>query len=607
MHADLGIALAKQAWLARSRPAPRRSCRRRSMPAAVSAYLDGCPIVDVPGRCIRSTCATRRACRWPRRCRPCLRERAGQVLCFLPGAGEIARARASETAATRRRGRRAPRLARRGGAGRGDRARRRAGGSSSPPTSPKRRSRFRASRRSSTPGCTKSRATIPTAASTASRPSASPRTRPISGRAAPAGSGPAWRSGCGTRPIACAPHREPEIQRVDLSGTVLDILAWGGDPRSFDWFEAPAAGPRGRGVRAARAARRHERRAADRRRAPDAAASRSTPGCRRSCSPPTARARRPLACALLSERHYQAGRRPALASDHDERSAERRRARTRSAASTCSGRRALLQSLVDGPARPDDRRVAVPPRAPRRLSRPRGRRRAPGSPRVLLSSGHGAVVGPESGVRDGEFLVALDVMAGRPGEGAEARIRMASTVERSWLTPTHTRVDHAFDRRCRASCAPCRATTTTRWSSSSARRRPIRSKSRACWSTPTCRSRCPMRTNSCCAALRFAGLARRRSSAGRSVPRAGVRALRRPRHRAGPHRRRASAARSDGAADDWRSERTRGAARVSGGWVGQRGGEAAGAVRPRRHAPRRPQARARFCSRSSRPTAGPSR
>ena len=45
----------------------------------------------------------------------------------------------------------------------------------------------------------------------------------------------------------------------------------------------------------------------------------------------------------------------------------------------------------------------------------------------------------------GEFLVALDVMAGRPGEVAEARIRMASTVERSWLTPTHTRVDHAFD------------------------------------------------------------------------------------------------------------------------------------------------------------------
>jgi ATP-dependent helicase HrpB len=48
-------------------------------------------------------------------------------------------------------------------------------------------------------------------------------------------------------------------------------------------------------------------------------------------------------------------------------------------------------------------------------------------------------------VRDGEFLVAHDVMAGRPGEGTEARIRMASTVDRGWLTPTHTRVDHTFD------------------------------------------------------------------------------------------------------------------------------------------------------------------
>ena len=36
------------------------------------------------------------------------------------------------------------------------------------------------------------------------------------------------------------PHREPEIHRVDLSATVLDIIAWGGDPRRFDWFEPPA-------------------------------------------------------------------------------------------------------------------------------------------------------------------------------------------------------------------------------------------------------------------------------------------------------------------------------------------------------------------------------
>ena len=37
------------------------------------------------------------------------------------------------------------------------------------------------------------------------------------------------------------PHREPDIHRVDLSATVLDILAWGGNPRTLEWFEAPRA------------------------------------------------------------------------------------------------------------------------------------------------------------------------------------------------------------------------------------------------------------------------------------------------------------------------------------------------------------------------------
>ncbi len=36
-------------------------------------------------------------------------------------------------------------------------------------------------------------------------------------------------------------HREPEIERVDLAGPLLDVLAWGGDPLAFEWFEAPPA------------------------------------------------------------------------------------------------------------------------------------------------------------------------------------------------------------------------------------------------------------------------------------------------------------------------------------------------------------------------------
>ena len=35
------------------------------------------------------------------------------------------------------------------------------------------------------------------------------------------------------------PHREPEIRRVDLASTALDIISWGGDATTFEWFERP--------------------------------------------------------------------------------------------------------------------------------------------------------------------------------------------------------------------------------------------------------------------------------------------------------------------------------------------------------------------------------
>ena len=84
-------------------------------------------------------------------------------------------------------------------------------------------------------------------------------------------------------------------------------------------------------------------------------------------------------------------------------------------------------------------------------------RREPGSPRVRLASGAGAAIGPESGVRDGEFLVAIDVQSGpvgglqnvprgSPNAPNEARIRVASRVERDWLQPTHSELVHRFDR-----------------------------------------------------------------------------------------------------------------------------------------------------------------
>jgi len=70
------------------------------------------------------------------------------------------------------------------------------------------------------------------------------------------------------------------------------------------------------------------------------------------------------------------------------------------------------------------------------------RRREPGSARLLLSSGTGAELARESGVRAAEWMVALDVS--RPSTGGEARVFAASAIEREWLEPTHTSVEHVL-------------------------------------------------------------------------------------------------------------------------------------------------------------------
>jgi ATP-dependent helicase HrpB len=82
-------------------------------------------------------------------------------------------------------------------------------------------------------------------------------------------------------------------------------------------------------------------------------------------------------------------------------------------------------------------------------------RREPGSQHVLLGSGTGATIARESGVRNGEFLVALDVhqsafrvphSALRTPQSAMPLIRMASRIEREWLQPNASEVVHRFDR-----------------------------------------------------------------------------------------------------------------------------------------------------------------
>ena len=182
-------------------------------------------------------------------------------------------------------------------------------------------------------------------------------------------------------------HREPEVRRVDLAPAVLDIVAWGGDPKTFEWFERPPD---------------------DRLDAAAALVARLGDSKRLARWPLHPRLARILIdahgsdeaieiCAKLSgddPRDLSTTARRLLGSAH------------RRHVDDAMLRRALLAGYPD--------RVAM--------------RREPKSPRVLLSSGTGATIAREIDDGRGDFLVVLDIQ----GE----IIRMAHPVEREWLEPT---------------------------------------------------------------------------------------------------------------------------------------------------------------------------
>jgi ATP-dependent helicase HrpB len=154
------------------------------------------------------------------------------------------------------------------------------------------------------------------------------------------------------------------------------------------------------------------------------------------------------ACAILSERHMLPPRTAATSSDllsaldswdsmpaHVQRAAEDIRRTVEAIRSRSTVRREPTVDSEKG------FRYAVFAGFADRV----GQRRSTSSPRVLMASGAGAVLGRESGVVEGEFIVALDLHAGRPGD-PEAHIRIASLVDREWLVPTAADVVHSFDR-----------------------------------------------------------------------------------------------------------------------------------------------------------------
>jgi ATP-dependent helicase HrpB len=440
IHSDLGLALARQAWLARE------ELNIVVMSATleverVAAFLGGCPAVDVPGTLHPNVVEYAPDEAVPAAVPGVLRRTAGQVLCFLPGVREIDRAHRE--------------LA--GGLGKDveilplhgsidgetqDRALR--------PAAARRviLATNIAETSLTVPGVTavvdsglhkvarydSARGVDTLTLERVSQDAADQR----AGRAARLGPGLVRRLWDSRQRLS--PHREPDIVRLDLAGPVLYLLAWGEHPRSFEWFDPPPEArvadalrllsrlgaiderhhvtPLGRQMLRIPAHPRVARILIDGRGAPDVIA----------------------ACARLSG---------------DAAFAEQLQTVVR-------------QVLDHAPARhisDEQLRHALFAGYADRLAR----RRKDDPLRVVLASGHGAAIGRECEAFEAEFLVALEVVsAGRAGV-SEALIRSASPVDPAWIVPTSTTVEHRFD----AVAGRVRAASVQRYDALTLSERPV--------------------------------------------------------------------------------------------------------------------------------------
>ena len=452
VHADLGLALAKQAWLAREDL--RLLVMSATLDAApVSAFLSGCPVLTVPGEphALQVTYAPDTPL--GRAVADVLRDTHGAVLCFLPGAREIdaamrevrpvAQAHAADVVPLH-----------------GTLSAEAQDAALSPVD---RRRVFLATNIAETsvtvPGV---RAVIDTGWQKVARYDATRgidtlQTERVSADAADQRAGRAARLGPGVavrlwhERDRLRAFREPDLLRVDLAPVLLAVLAWGGDIVSFDWFEPP---PRERVREAVTLLGRLG--------AVQASSRLTEVGHTLAKLPLSPRLARlivearghPDAClaaALLSEGRVPTPDGRTTVSDllsllpgaramvHLRRAADAI-ARSHADAAIRANRRPEVQGAARSFAPPLDDvtfcralLAGFPDRVAQRRAPDAARDRGAGDA-LLLASGTGAQLAPSSGVRDAEYLVALEV---RGIEGREAQIAVASAVDRDWLTPTH--------------------------------------------------------------------------------------------------------------------------------------------------------------------------
>jgi len=447
IHADLGLAFARQAWLARDDL--RIVVMSATLDAArVAAFLGDCPIVAVPGRLFAVETVYRPGVALESAVADEIDRASGAVLCFLPGAGEIRRAAE----------RLSPRLA-------GRASIHELHGSLTPEAQDAALAPSTERRVILATNIAETTLTVPdvrivvdagfqkVARYDAERGLESLETERISMDAADQRAGRAGRLGPG-RAIRLwdlrdrlRPHREPDIARVDLAGPVMDVFAWGGDPRTLEWFEAPPLDALQRSIELLVALEVID--TVGRLTALGQAIRRLPlhPRLGRLLLAAQGARSAAIACAILSERHFLPASSGATRCDLLS-AVDRERDLPPHVLRVARDIRQTAREVLGPQAREsiddDAFRRAVWSGYGDRVAK----RRAAGGDRFLMSSGTGARLGRESGVVDADFVVAVDVTAGTSapsGTAVEATIRMATRVEREWLRPSSVTVEHRLD------------------------------------------------------------------------------------------------------------------------------------------------------------------
>ncbi|MFM8533922.1 MAG: ATP-dependent RNA helicase [Acidimicrobiia bacterium] len=424
IHADLGLALARQAWLARTDL--RILVMSATLNAApVAAFLGGCPVIDVPGTLHPLTIEHAPGQRVADAARALLPRTRGHLLCFLPGVREINDAIADCASLAREHDLDVVALH---GSLDGD-----AQDAALSPRTDRRRiiiSTHVAETSLTVPGVS---AVIDAGLHKVARYDAERGVDALTteritvdsadqraGRAARLGPGIAIRLWDARDRLR--PHRDADIHRVDLAGPILSILAWGATPDSFDWFDRPSQD------RMTAAMSLLERLGA-------VESGKVThmgrlllrlplhPRLGRVLIAARGSAEGAAECARLSEPGARASLQLKRVANQLAESARRLFGNAQRAH---IGEVELRQALLAG----------YPDRVARRRQ----------ADKYTLATGHGAALVRESHATGKEWAIALDVTSGRSSVATEALIREAIPIDPDWLEATHFETRHEFDR-----------------------------------------------------------------------------------------------------------------------------------------------------------------